>query len=142
ERTNRGIALENLTHIRSRTRVRGKDERARHSNWSFAQLRQFIEYKARLAGVPVVLVDPKYTSQRCSACGHIERQIVSLKASSSAVLADTRLMPMSTRLETLHGRLSYRLLSRRRLRAARQGQALAFRRGVYDDVSILPFMRT
>ncbi len=73
ERTNRGIALENLTHIRSRTRVRGKDERARHSNWSFAQLRQFIDYKARLAGIPVVLVDPKYTSQRCSACGHIER---------------------------------------------------------------------
>lgn|SRR5690606_29568751 len=42
-------------------------------------------------------------------------------------------MPMSTRLETLHGRLSYRLLSRRRLRASRQGQAPAFRRGVYDQ---------
>src|SRR5690606_35688858 len=44
-------------------------------------------------------------------------------------------MPMSTRLETLHGRLSYRLSSRRRLRASRQGQAPAFRRGVYDSRS-------
>jgi len=34
----------------------------------------------------------------------------------------------------LHGRLSYRLLSRRRLRASRQGQAPAFRRGVYDSL--------
>lgn len=73
ERTNRAIALEDLTHIRSRTRVKGKAERAKRSNWSFAQLRDFVTYKARRAGVPVKLVDPAYTSQRCSECGHIER---------------------------------------------------------------------
>ncbi len=73
QRTNRAIALEDLTGIRARTRARGAEQRARHSNWSFAQLRQFISYKARLAGIPVVLVNPKYTSQQCVCCGHIEK---------------------------------------------------------------------
>ncbi len=73
ERTNRAIALENLTHIRARTRVKGKEQRVKHSNWSFAQLRAYITYKAKLAGVPVILVNPAYTSQRCYACGHTER---------------------------------------------------------------------
>lgn len=73
QRTNRAIALEDLTGIRARTRARGADQRARHSNWGFAQLRQFIDYKARRAGIPVILVDPTYTSQQCAACGHIEK---------------------------------------------------------------------
>jgi IS605 OrfB family transposase len=67
-----GLALENLQDIRARTRFR-KPQRARMSGWAFAQLRFFVEYKARLAGVPVVLVDPKHTSQQCSICGHIAR---------------------------------------------------------------------
>jgi IS605 OrfB family transposase len=71
--TKRSIALEDLTHIRSRTTVR-KSGRARHSNWAFGQLRQFVAYKARLAGVRLVLVDPRQSSQRCNACGHIERR--------------------------------------------------------------------
>jgi transposase len=36
-------------------------------------LRQFVSYKAQQAGVRVVAVDPRSTSQRCSACGHTER---------------------------------------------------------------------
>jgi putative transposase len=72
-RTKRGIALEELTGIRTRTRVRGKEQRAKHGNWSFAQLRTFIEYKAKMAGVSVSLVDPRYTSQRCFVCGHVEK---------------------------------------------------------------------
>jgi ribosomal protein L37AE/L43A len=30
----------------------------------------FVEYKAKLAGVPVVAVDPRNSSRTCSACGH------------------------------------------------------------------------
>lgn len=70
--TKRGIALEDLGGIRQRTRVRGKEQRARRGNWSFAQLRSFIEYKAKMLGIPVEVVDPAYTSQRCFECGHIE----------------------------------------------------------------------
>ena len=70
--TGRGIALEELTHIRARTQFR-QPQRARMSGWSFAQLRNFVEYKAQLAGVPVVLVDPRHTSQGCNACGYIAK---------------------------------------------------------------------
>jgi IS605 OrfB family transposase len=72
ERTGRGIALEELTGIRDRVRLR-KPQRATHSSWSFAQLGQFIAYKARRVGVPVVYVDPAYTSRTCAECGHIDR---------------------------------------------------------------------
>ncbi len=72
KRTGRGIALEDLKGIRERVRLR-KCQRARHDSWAYAQLRAFIEYKAAMAGVPVVAVDARYTSQTCSACGHCER---------------------------------------------------------------------
>ncbi|WP_371548539.1 transposase [Streptomyces sp. NBC_00554] len=72
ERTGRGIALEDLTGIRERVRLR-KPQRATHSSWSFAQLGQFIAYKARKAGVPVVYVDPAFTSRTCAECGHIDK---------------------------------------------------------------------
>lgn len=69
--TGRGIALEDLTHIRERTRFR-KPQRAKMAGWSFGQLRAFITYKARLAGVPVALVDPRNTSRTCECCGHCD----------------------------------------------------------------------
>ena len=72
--TKRMIALEELTHIRERVRVRGKQHRARHANWSFGQLRSYIHYKAALAGVMVVLVDPAYTSQACNRCGCVDKR--------------------------------------------------------------------
>ncbi|MGC9536166.1 RNA-guided endonuclease InsQ/TnpB family protein [Streptomyces sp. UG1] len=72
ERTGRGIALEDLTGIRERVRLR-KPQRATHSSWAFAQLGQFIAYKARRAGVPVLHVDPAYTSRTCAECGHIDK---------------------------------------------------------------------
>lgn len=73
KRTKRGIALEDLKGINTRTRVR-KADRARRMNWGFFQLRNFISYKAQWAGVPIYLVNPAYTSQRCNKCSHISRK--------------------------------------------------------------------
>jgi putative transposase len=70
--TGRAIAVEDLNGIRDRTKVRAR-QRARHSGWAFFQLRSFVEYKASLAGVPVVAVDPRNTSRTCNACGHCEK---------------------------------------------------------------------
>lgn len=67
------IVLEDLTHIRDRMTVRRK-QRAKQHNWSFSQLRQFISYKAKLAGVPVVLVDPRNTSRTCNRCGFVSKR--------------------------------------------------------------------
>jgi len=36
--------------------------------------RQFIAYKAMLAGVPLVIIDPRNTGLQCSACGHIDEK--------------------------------------------------------------------
>lgn len=69
-----GIAIEELGGIRNRCEKRfRKSQRSRFSNWSFAQLRQFVTYKAILAGVPIVAVDPRNTSRTCSECGHCEK---------------------------------------------------------------------
>ena len=70
--TSRRIALEDLSGIRKAT-VR-KAQRYLHNSWSFFQLRSFISYKAVLAGVPVVGVDPKHTSQTCPVCGLVDRR--------------------------------------------------------------------
>jgi putative transposase len=66
------LALEDLTDIRTRVRARRRQRRRLHS-WSFARLLAFTRYKAALSGVAVVTVDARYTSQRCSRCGHRER---------------------------------------------------------------------
>lgn len=65
--TGRQIALEDLTGIRQRTKVR-RQHRYGHHSWSFYQLRRFVIYKAHAAGVPVVLVNPAYTSKTCHVC--------------------------------------------------------------------------
>ena len=64
-----GIAIENLTHIRSRTekKVR-KAQRGLRSKWTYNQLRQFITYKCQLNGVKLVVINPAYTSQTCHSC--------------------------------------------------------------------------
>ncbi|MGP4043923.1 RNA-guided endonuclease InsQ/TnpB family protein [Streptomyces sp. 2A115] len=71
QRTERGIAVEQLDGIRERVRLR-RDQRATLSSWPFHQLGQHLAYKARRAGVPFLEVDPAYTSQRCPRCGHTE----------------------------------------------------------------------
>lgn len=72
QRSAAAIALEDLTGIRERVKAR-RQQRPRQANWGFFQLRQYVTYKAALAGVPVFLVDPRHTSQECSHCHHIAK---------------------------------------------------------------------
>lgn len=65
------IALEDLSGIGDIT-VR-HSQRRRHKSWAFSQLRSFIEYKAKISGVLVRLVNPRYTSQECPCCHHISK---------------------------------------------------------------------
>lgn len=67
----KGVAIENLKGIRFSANKKGKRFRSRVSKWSFYQLRQFIAYKAALAGIPLIDVPPAYTSKTCSDCFHI-----------------------------------------------------------------------
>lgn len=65
------IVLEDLTGIR-RNRC-NKTTRKWLGQWAFHQLEHNIIYKAHQQGIEVVLVDPAYTSQRCSTCGYTDR---------------------------------------------------------------------
>ncbi|MCJ7632273.1 transposase [Candidatus Bathyarchaeota archaeon] len=71
--TLRGIALENLKGIRLRVTVKGSRQRRVLHSWGFNQLQNFIEYKAKVAGVPVVYIEPKNTSRTCPNCGYIAK---------------------------------------------------------------------
>lgn len=69
-----GIALEDLSGIRGRIeKTVGRAFRRRFGNWGFFQLRSFVEYKAKRAGVPVMPVDPRNSSRTCNVCGHCEK---------------------------------------------------------------------
>ena len=70
--TQRAIALEDLSGIRLRQKVR-KADKQRFGNWAFFQLDSFLGYKAKIAGVPVVYVDPRNTSHTCSICGFVSK---------------------------------------------------------------------
>ena len=62
------IQLEDLTGIKN---IDSKDIRT--SFWAYARLREMIEYKAKTAGILLKIIEPKYTSQTCSKCGHVDK---------------------------------------------------------------------
>jgi IS605 OrfB family transposase len=63
------FALENLRSVRVQKR-RGKKFNRKLNNWAFYQFEQFLRYKAEAQGKQVILVDSRYSSQKCSRCGH------------------------------------------------------------------------
>jgi len=73
KRTNRAIVLEDLTGIRERVRVRKAQRYLQHS-WPFFQLKSFVLYKAKREGIPVLEVDPRYSSRECSQCHCIHKR--------------------------------------------------------------------
>lgn len=65
-KNNSGIKLENLSGNKKKPRITREYSL---NSWSFHQLQQFIEYKARLHGVKIAYIDPHSTSKNCSRCG-------------------------------------------------------------------------
>lgn len=63
------FALEDLRKIRVQKR-RSKELNRKLNNWSFYQLEHFLQYNAEAIGKRVILVDSRYTSQKCSNCSH------------------------------------------------------------------------
>lgn len=61
------IQMEDLSGIKEDT---GFPKRLQH--WTYYDLQTKIENKAKEHGIKVVKIDPRYTSQRCSKCGHID----------------------------------------------------------------------
>jgi len=65
------FALEDLKGIRNGKK--GKVFNRKRSSWAYFQFRKMLEYKAENKGKQVILVDPKYTSQKCNFCGNIDK---------------------------------------------------------------------
>jgi len=63
-----GIKMEELQGIRERAK-QAKSFKYSLNSWAYYQLQTFTEYKAKLAGVPIVYIAPQYTSQGCHKCG-------------------------------------------------------------------------
>jgi putative transposase len=62
------ICLEDLKGIRQRVSNQGRRSRRMMGRWAFYQLRSYLTYKGQETGVPVVLVNPAYTSKTCPDC--------------------------------------------------------------------------
>ena len=68
------FVLEDLTGIRQATEKIRVKNRYVSVSWAFHQFRQLLEYKAQLYGHKVIAVSPKYTSQTCPKCGHVDKK--------------------------------------------------------------------
>lgn len=66
------IVFENLKGIRKQRKGRKLNKWL--SSWTFYQLQTFTKYKALSKGIEVAFVDPRYTSQKCSNCGNIDKK--------------------------------------------------------------------
>ena len=67
------FVLEDLSGIRNTIeRVKTKDRYVSVS-WSFYDLEQKLIYKAKQNQSSIIKVDPRYTSQCCPCCGHVEK---------------------------------------------------------------------
>lgn len=65
-----GIRFENLQGIR-KNKKHSRKFRYSLNSWSYYQIQQLTEYKAKKQGIEVAYVAPAYTSQTCSRCGSL-----------------------------------------------------------------------
>ncbi|MCD6356990.1 MAG: transposase [Thermoproteales archaeon] len=63
-----GILMEDLRGIKRKRRRRSLNRRL-HNFWPARRLQFYVEYKAKLFGLPVQYLNPRNTSSQCPACG-------------------------------------------------------------------------
>ncbi|WIV19831.1 transposase [Paenibacillus polygoni] len=68
------FVLEDLSGVRNATEKVKVRNRYVSVSWAFYQFRELLEYKAVLHGHKVMIVNPKYTSQTCPKCGHVDKR--------------------------------------------------------------------
>ena len=66
------LKVNNMSKKGKGSRKRGLNRSILESSWG--KFRDTLSYKAKLAGVSVVLVDPRHTSQTCNKCLHVARE--------------------------------------------------------------------
>jgi IS605 OrfB family transposase len=66
--------IKNLNYFSKKKKLLRKKLRKKFNNWAYYQLERFIIERAEKVGKSVLLVSPKYTSQRCSRCGYIAKK--------------------------------------------------------------------
>jgi putative transposase len=69
ERQRAAVVLEDLNGFRPKG---GRTLNRRLSVWPRRRLHQIIVYKAAWRGIPVIKVDPRYSSRKCPICGRIQ----------------------------------------------------------------------
>ena len=67
------IKLEQLDDIRNTTKSLKRADRTIH-NWTFFQLKQFIKERALKFNIPVMDINPAFTSQTCHECKHVSKK--------------------------------------------------------------------
>ncbi len=65
------FVMEELKNIRKGRK--GRKLNRMRSDWTYYQFRQFLIYKAEDMGKKTILIDPRFTSLRCSRCGFIDK---------------------------------------------------------------------
>lgn len=69
------VAIENECKAIQLESLKGINEDSKFlKNWTYHDLQTKIEYKAEEVGIDVHYVDPAYTSQTCSNCGHVDKK--------------------------------------------------------------------
>jgi putative transposase len=63
-----GYIVKDLERIRQRTNHKGRKLRKMIGGRSYYQLQTVIYYKTGLESIPVIKIDPAYTSKTCSQC--------------------------------------------------------------------------
>ncbi len=85
----KGLVVENLKGIRRSLDKFSKKQKGLYHKWAFYDLRCKIEYKAERSGVPLIVVDPRYSSKTCSCCNHIgNRRSKSFKCLNCGLVMD------------------------------------------------------